>query len=145
MSFSPWCLCLLTFQALWLVDPVHEIYIPCLLESLYSPNLYWLAGARLSSTCVQRLVYSSHVLQYSWAKQSVCATSLDENAVARSILIRSKIVRKGSNLRGRRFLTFFYTSKNKQASAFQSSLLGLLTLDPPLGPHQNDQHTCLSA
>ena len=35
-----------------------------------------------------------------WAKQSACATSLDENAVSRTILLGSKNDRKGMKYQG---------------------------------------------
>ena len=45
---------------------------------------------RFYSTFVQRLVYSASVQPNSKAKQSVCSTSLDENAVAQTILLESE-------------------------------------------------------
>ena len=48
--------------------------------------MYW---PGLRSLCVQ---------QYDWSKQSACNTNLDENAMARSIVLGSKNVTKGGDL-----------------------------------------------
>ena len=64
---------------------------------LIGQNMFTLqtsADARFPSTSVHRLVYCCPVQQHNWAKHSVCTTSLGENALAHSILLGSKNVRK---------------------------------------------------
>ena len=49
---------------------------------MYASNLLsGQGGARFYSTSVQQLVASLPVQYYNWAKQSVCAESIDENDV----------------------------------------------------------------
>ena len=62
-------------------------------------SMFWRhTEARFFCTNVQRLLNSLCVQQNNWSKHSVCATSLDENAVGSSNLLGSTNARKGGDL-----------------------------------------------
>ena len=63
-----------------------------------------------------------YVGHYNWSKHCACSTSLDENDIARSILLRLQMSEKEValffNFTGVCFLTFFDSGETEQARSF---------------------------
>ena len=87
-----------TFQAMWLVDAVHEGYqlVFSLVRILHLLRPGWRQNSCVQCTSV--LVYTTSVKPYNWFRQTVCNPSLNENNVAGSIWHGSKNCRKGRTI-----------------------------------------------
>ena len=86
------------FQAMWLVDAVHEGYqlVFSLVRILHLLRPGWRQNSCVQCTSV--LVYTTSVKPYNWFRQTVCNPSLNENNVAGSIWHGSKNCRKGGTI-----------------------------------------------
>ena len=83
-----------TFQAVWLVEALHEGYpTSALIGQNHPPTEARLAQGFLC-TVYKCTLYKISVQPYKCSKQSVCTPSLNENNVAGSIWAGSKNVRK---------------------------------------------------
>jgi hypothetical protein len=94
-----WCLsggvCPGTFQALWLVDVVHEGYLTsALIGPNPPPTEARKAPGFVCTQCTCVLLYKPSVQPYNCFKQSVCTPRLDKKTIAGSVWPRSKMLEK---------------------------------------------------